>query len=53
MMKSVQRSYLVCINYFSMPISISCPVSGKVNDEDVYSFGISLKGMCVSFVNLE
>ena len=45
-------SYLPIINYFGLPIPITLPVYRNVNYKES-SFGIGLKGMYISPVNLE
>ena len=50
--KYLQLSYLPSIKYFGLPVSVSCPVYSKVDGEES-SFGIGLKGMYISFMNLE
>ena len=47
-----ELSYLPCIKYCGLPVSVNCSVYRNVNDEES-SFGIGLKGMCISSVSLE
>ena len=45
-------SYLTCIKYFGLPISVSCPVDRSVYDEES-SLSIGLKGIYISPISLE
>ena len=35
--KKIQLSYLPCIMWFDLPVSVSCPVYRNVNDEESLS----------------
>ena len=42
--KYIQLSYLPCIKYFGLPVSVSCPVDGNVIEEERLPLALVSKG---------
>ena len=47
--KSLQLSYLPCIKYIGLPVSVSCPVYRNVNDEESLPL-VSVSKGCTSLL---
>ena len=45
-MRHIQPTYLPCIQYFGLPISVSCPVYRNVNDEECLPL-VSVSKKCI------